>query len=142
MPKRKSSTSETSRFSDRLNDALDNIFFPKLGGGRQSRQSELLEVSSSEVGKWLKGESFPATSALVKLSELTKARSNWLLSGQGEPYNKGKSPRGKGENAPVTGKDKLNKEAFDLGKAWMELPKLQREVIARVIRELADAHQS
>jgi hypothetical protein len=129
------------RFAERLNDALDNIQFPKLGNGRQSRLSELLNIPAQDVGHWLKGDAFPKTSALVKLSDLTKVRSNWLLSGQGEPYNKDANPRGEGKNLPLTGKDKLSKEAFDLGLTWMKLPKLQRDAIARVIQELVAAQK-
>lgn len=132
-------SSERSRFAQRLNDALDNIQFPKLGSGRQARIAELLNVPVSDVGQWLNGESFPRTSALVKLSELTKTRSNWLLSGQGEPYKADDNPRGAGKSPPTTGKGKLSKEAFELGLEWMKLPKQQREAIAKVITELLAA---
>lgn len=141
MSKKTITANERTRFAERLNDALDNIKFPKLGDGRQSRLSELLEVPAQDVGHWLKGDSFPRTSALVKLSELTKVRSNWLLSGQGEPYNKDQNPRGEGKNAPPTGQEKLSKEAFDLGLTWMKLPKQQREAIAKVITELTATQQ-
>jgi len=136
MTKKKPSSSERSRFAQRLNDALDNVQFPKLGAGRQSRLSELLDIPTADVGHWLKGESFPRTSSLVKLSDITKTRSNWLLSGQGEPYNKADNPRGAGKALPSTGTGKLSKEAFNLGMEWMKLPKQQREAIARVITEL------
>lgn len=127
---------ERGRFAQRLNDALDNIDFPKLGAGRQARLSRLLDIPASNVAHWLKGESFPRTSALVKLSDLTKTRSNWLLSGQGEPYKKADNLRGVGKTPPNTGTKKLSKEAFGLGMKWMKLPKQQREAIARVITEL------
>jgi hypothetical protein len=130
-------SNEKKRFSDRLNDALDNIHFPKLGGGRQARLAEMLEVPPLDAGRWLKGESFPPTSILVKLSDLTQTRSNWLLSGHGEPYKKSSNPRGAGKNPPPTGQDKLSKEAFELGLAWMKVPKAQRDALARVIQELA-----
>lgn len=136
MSNKKTTSSERSRFAQRLNDALDNIKFPKLGSGRQARLSELLDVPASDVGHWLKGEAFPRTSALVKLSDLTKTRSNWLLSGQGDPYKKADNPRGAGKAPPATGTGKLSKEAFDLGMAWMKLPKQQRDAIAKVITEL------
>ena len=141
MSTKTTTSNERMRFSERLNDALDNIQFPKLGSGRQSRLAELLDVPAQDVGHWLKGDAFPRTSALVKLSDLTKVRSNWLLSGQGEPYDKNQNPRGAGKNPPTTGKDKLSKEAFDLGLTWMKLPKLQREAIAKVIQELLTAQQ-
>jgi hypothetical protein len=137
MPNQKMPTSsERTRFAARLNDALDNIQFPKLGAGRRARLSELLDMPTVDVDQWLKGESFPRTSALVKLSDLTKTRSNWLLSGQGEPYKKDNNPRGADKAPPPIGQGKLSKEAFELGMEWMKLPKLQREAIARVITEL------
>ncbi len=136
MPGKKLPSSERGRFAQRLNDALDNIEFPPLGSGRQARLSELLDIPASNVAHWLKGESFPRTSALVKLSGLTKTRSNWLLSGQGEPYKKADTPRGAGKTPPTIGTKKLSTEAFDLGIKWMKLPKQQREAIARVITEL------
>lgn len=139
MPNKSASSSERIRFAERLNDALDNIQFPKLGSGRQSRLAELLNVPAPDVGHWLKGDVFPKTSALVKLSDLTKVRSNWLLSGQGEPYDKMQNPRGEGKSLPLTGKDKLSNEAFELGLTWMKLSKPQREAIAKVIQELAAA---
>ena len=129
-------SNEKARFAERLNDALDNVQFPKTGTGRKARLAELLEKTQAEVNQWLKGDSFPPTSVLVKLSDLTQTRSNWLLSGQGEPYQAGKNPRGVGKNPPPIGMGKLSKEAFDLGLAWMKLPKQQREALAKVIEEL------
>ena len=127
---------EKLRFAERLNDALDNVQYPKLGSGRKSRLAELLGNPSIEVNRWLKGQAFPPTSVLVKLSDLTKTRSNWLLSGNGEAYEPGINPRGNGKNPPPTGQEKLSKEAFDLGMVWMKLPKQQRDALARVIEEL------
>lgn len=135
-------SNEKARFAERLNDALDNTHFPKLGSKRQAKLAEMLELPAQDVGCWLKGESFPKTSALVKLSDLTQTRSNWLLSGQGKPYRKDMNPRGKDKNPPPTGKGKLSKEAFDLGLLWMKLPKLQREAMARAIEELAASNKA
>ena len=132
-------SSEKKRFAERLNDALDNIQFPKSGAGRISRLAEYLGTENKETGKWLKGEVFPPTSVLVRLAELTKTRSNWLLSGHGDPYPDDKHPRGPGKNPPPTGKVKLSNEAFELGLAWMKLPEPQRIAIAKVIEELAAA---
>ena len=129
-------SNEKNRFSERLNDALDNVHFPRLGGGRKSRLAKLLDRPSIEVNHWLKGQSFPPTSVLIKLSDLTKARSNWLLSGSGEAYEPDENPRGNGKNLPPTGQEKLSKEAFDLGLTWMKLPKQQRDALARVVEQL------
>ena len=129
-------SNEKKRFSERLNDALDNVQYPKLGAGRKSRLAELMDKPPVEVNRWLKGMAFPPTSVLMKLSELTKARSNWLLSGSGEAYEPETNPRGDGKNPPPIGQEKLSKEAFNLGMAWMKLPKQQRDALARVIEQL------
>jgi transcriptional regulator with XRE-family HTH domain len=136
-----STPSEKQRFSSRLNDALDNIQFPKLGAGRQARLAEMMEAAPQAAGQWLKGEAFPPTSVLVKLAQLTKTRSNWLLSGTGTAYDKGENPRGPDKNPPPVGKEKLSKEAFELGLAWMKLPEEQREVIERLVRVLSPANE-
>ena len=127
---------EKLRFSRRLNDALDNVQFPKLGSGRKSRLAKALEKPPADVNRWLKGQTFPPTSVLIRLSDLTQTRSNWLLSGNGEAYEAGTNPRGNGKNPPPTGQEKLSKEAFDLGLAWMKLPKQQRDALEKVIDQL------
>jgi hypothetical protein len=129
-------SNEKIRFSERLNDALDNVQFPKLGGGRKSRLAEHLGKPSIEVNRWLKGQAFPPTSVLITLSDLTKARSNWLLSGNGEAYEADANPKGNGKNPPPIGQDKLSKEALEMSMAWMKLPKQQRDALARVIEQL------
>lgn len=132
-----STPSEKQRFSSRLNDALDNVQFPKLGAGRQARLAELMDATPQAAGQWLKGEAFPPTSVLVKLAKLTNTRSNWLLSGTGSPYDKVTNPRGPGKNPPPVGKEKLSKEAFELGLAWMKLPENQREIVERLVQVLS-----
>lgn len=136
-----STPSEKKRFSSRLNDALDNIQFPKLGAGRQARLAELMDAAPQAAGQWLKGEAFPPTSVLVKLAQLTNTRSNWLLSGTGDAYDKTSNPRGPGKNPPPVGKEKLSKEAFELGLAWMKLPEEQREAIERLVQALRPAQK-
>lgn len=130
-------STQKQAFADRLNDALDNIRFPALGKGRLSRLSEILGSDEPETDSWLKGMGFPPTSILVKLAELTQTRSNWLFSGQGSPFEAGKKPQGTGKIRPSTGKEKLSKEAMELGLKWMKLPRQQRQAIARVVEELA-----
>ncbi len=129
-------STQKQAFAERLNDALDNIRFPALGNGRLSRLSALLNTRQQETDRWLKGVDFPPTSVLVKLAELTQTRSNWLLSGQGAPFEPGRHPRGAGKIPPATGKEKLSKEALELGLKWMKLPRQQRQAIARVVEEL------
>ena len=129
-------SNEKLRFAERLNDALDNVKFPRLGAGRKSRLAKVLEKPPVDVNRWLKGQAFPPTSVLIKLSDLTQTRSNWLLSGNGEAYPPGINPRGEGKKPPPTGQEKLSTEAFELGMAWMKLPKQQREALAKVIEQL------
>ncbi len=129
-------STQKQAFAERLNDALDNIRFPALGNGRLTRLSEILGTSQRETDRWLKGTDFPPTSVLVKLAELTQTRSNWLFSGHGAPFEPGKNPRGTGKVPPATGKEKLSKEALELGLNWMKLPRQQRQAIARVVEEL------
>ena len=130
-------STQTQAFAERLNDALDIIRFPALGNGRLTRLAEILSTGQQQTDSWLKGSSFPPTSVLVKLAELTQTRSNWLLSGHGAPYETGRHPAGIGKMPPVTGKEKLSKEALELGLLWMKLPRQQRQAIARVVEELA-----
>ena len=129
-------SSQKQAFAERLNDALDNIRFPALGQGRLSRLSEILGTEQEQTDRWLKGRDFPPTSVLVKLAELTQTRSNWLFSGHGPAFEPGKSPKGAGKIPPATGKEKLSKEALELGLKWMKLPRQQRQAIARVVEEL------
>jgi len=78
--------SEKQKFSDRLNEALDEAGFPESGKGRQSSIAEQLDDTVVNVGLWLEGDEYPRTSVLVKLAKLLKVQSNWLLSGTGDRY--------------------------------------------------------
>ena len=129
-------STQKEAFAERLNDALDNIRFPALGNGRLSRLADILGTPQTETDSWLKGVDFPSTSILVKMAELTQTRSNWLLSGQGSPFDVGKKPLGTKRVLAATGKEKLSKEALELGLKWMKLPRQQRQAIARVVEEL------
>lgn len=139
---------EREKFALRLNEALDDAGFPKIGQGRQSALSRLVGVAPQQAGKWLKGEAFPKTSLLVKLAQQLQVRSNWLLSGAGDkPVPRGEEADaagarleadGGGEEAGFAlGERMLTKEAFDLALAWMRLEAAQREAMRRVILELA-----
>ncbi len=121
-------------FARRLNEALDRVRFPAQGKGRLSQLSELLGSDPEETDRWLKGSAFPPTSVLVKLAALTQTRSNWLFTGQGEPYEPGKRPPGVG---PTGGDTALSQEALRLARLWSRLPAQQRQAIARVVEELA-----
>ena len=84
--------SEKEKFSQRLHEALDDMNYPRMGHGRQSALTKELQLSSQIVGAWLKGEGFPKTSQLVKVSDFLNVRSNWLLSGIGSKYKKKNKP--------------------------------------------------
>jgi len=75
---------EVEKFSDRLNMMLNDVGLPRMGQGRQTALADELRVSPEEVSQWLKGESFPRTSILVKLSQFLGVRSNWLMTGSGK----------------------------------------------------------
>ncbi len=147
---------EKQKFAERLHEALDDMNYPRMGHGRQSALSKELKLSPQLIGKWLKGEEYPKTSQLVKVSQFLNVRSNWLLSGVGSKYSK-KNPslslvaskkvkakakkeivsnKGVVEEIEVTKIPQLDKEAFELALVWMKLPEEQRVALKKVIFEL------
>ncbi len=133
---------EKAKFSQRLNEALNDMNYPPIGHGRQSALSKELRLPSAVIGRWLKGEDFPKTSELVKISQFLDVRSNWLLSGVGTKYPR-KSDRAdiavrKKQEEVTSSGHRLDKEAFEMALAWMKLPKQQRLVLRKVIEELID----
>ena len=136
--------SEKEKFSQRLNEALNDMNYPPMGHGRQSALAKELNLSPQLIGSWLRGEDFPKTSQLVKISQFLDVRSNWLLSGVGSKYPKKSdrvdfAVRKKQEEVAKSGK-RLDKEAFEIALAWMKLPHQQRLVLRKVIEELLDEH--
>lgn len=152
---------EKQKFAERLHEALDDMNYPRMGHGRQSALSKELKLSPQLIGKWLKGEEYPKTSQLVKVSQFLNVRSNWLLSGVGSKYSK-KNPslslvaskkekekvgakvkkeivsnKGVVEEIEVTKIPQLDKDAFELALVWMKLPEEQRVALKKVIFELA-----
>lgn len=140
---------EVERFSDRLNMMLTDVGLPRMGQGRQTALADELQVSPEEVSQWLKGESFPRTSILVKLSQFLGVRSNWLMTGSGERQRSGNG-NGDGDTIemerppylpnPVierTERTELSADAFDIAVTWMKLPIAQRNALRKVIKELA-----
>jgi transcriptional regulator with XRE-family HTH domain len=135
-------SNEKEKFSQRLNEALNDMNYPPIGHGRQSALSKELKIKSPTIGRWLNGEDFPKTSELVKISQFLDVRSNWLLSGVGSKY-----PR-KSDQAEIAVRKKqeevsnashrLDKEAFEMALAWMKLPDQQRLVLRKVIEELIE----
>jgi transcriptional regulator with XRE-family HTH domain len=136
--------SEKEKFSQRLNEALNDMNYPPMGHGRQSALAKELKLSPQIIGRWLKGEDFPKTSQLVKISQFLDVRSNWLLSGVGSKYPRKTDQasiaiRRKQEEV-ANSSHRLDKEAFEIALAWMKLPDQQRMVLRKVIEELLDEH--
>jgi len=143
---------EVEKFSDRLNMMLNDVGLPRMGQGRQTALAEELQVSPEEVSQWLKGESFPRTSILVKLSQFLGVRSNWLMTGSGKRQ---RSNNGNGDGDTIemerpqfltiasndrnssSDRNELSADAFDIAVTWMKLPIAQRNALRKVIKELA-----
>ncbi len=152
---------EVEKFSDRLNMMLNDVGLPRMGQGRQTALADELHVSPEEVSQWLKGESFPRTSTLVKLSQFLGVRSNWLMTGSGKRQ---RSNNGNGDGDTVemerpqfltiasndqhgrndrndqnnrNDHNELSSDAFDIAVTWMKLPIAQRNALRKVIKELA-----
>lgn len=139
-------SSEKEKFSQRLNEALNDMNYPPMGHGRQSALAKELNLPALTVGRWLKGEDFPKTSELVKISQFLDVRSNWLLSGVGSKYPRkadqiNLAVRRKQEEVAKSGK-RLDKEAFEIALAWMKLPVEQRHVLHRLIEVMLEEHKS
>jgi len=134
--------SEKEKFSQRLNEALNDMNYPPMGHGRQSALAKELKLSPQIIGRWLKGEDFPKTSQLVKISQFLDVRSNWLLSGVGSKYprkaDQAKYAVRKKQEEVAKSSTRLDKEAFEIALAWMKLPVQQRMVLRKVIEELLD----
>jgi len=147
---------EKKKFAERLHEALDDMNYPRMGHGRQSALAKELKLSPQLIGKWLKGEDYPKTSQLVKVSQFLNVRSNWLLSGAGSKYPK-KNPSlsivsnqkadvqdeeeanvEEIEEIVIHSKPQLDKEAFEIALAWMKLSEQQRMVLKKVILEFSD----
>lgn len=136
-------SSEKEKFSERLNEALDDMNYPAMGHGRQSALARELDLSPQVIGSWLKGDDFPKTSQLVKISQFLDVRSNWLLSGVGSKYPRktDMSDFTRSRDEAIKSGPRLDKEAFAMALAWMKLPKQQRIVLRKVIEELSADNQ-
>lgn len=130
---------EKEKFSDRLNEALDDAGVPLKGMGRQSSLVRMLGVSHRVAKKWLDGEEFPPTSKMVKLATELNVRSNWLFSGQGEKSPESAAGMDEDEAEVHRHADAMSQEAFEVASEWMKLPQSQRQALRKVIRELSVA---
>jgi len=146
---------EVEKFSDRLNMMLNDVGLPRMGQGRQTALADELQVSPEEVSQWLRGESFPRTSILVKLSQFLGVRSNWLMTGSGK-CKRSENSNGDGDTIEMerpqflsavsndrnsnnnnNDRNELSADAFDIAVTWMKLPIAQRNALRKVIKELA-----
>jgi hypothetical protein len=132
--------SEKEKFAQRLNAVLDEEHYPAEFEQRQLALAHALYIDSAVISMWLKGEDFPKTSELVKLSQLLKVRSNWLLLGVGGKFDHSDDnvqPLQINESAtdPVKLSD-LSQDAYDLAQDWMRLPLQQRNALATLIKTL------
>ena len=50
--------SEKEKFSQRLNEALNDMNYPPMGHGRQSALAKELKLSPQIIGRWLRGETY------------------------------------------------------------------------------------
>ncbi len=74
---------EKQRFSDRLNQALDEAGVPPKGKGRQQIAGRMFGVSQRGARKWLEAEAIPDTHKLPAIAAKLGIRAEWLLSGTG-----------------------------------------------------------
>lgn len=128
---------EKAKFSDRLNEALDDAGVPLKGMGRQSTLVRMLGISHRVAKKWLDGDEFPPTSKMVKLATELQVRSNWLFSGQGEKGLESVACMDEDEAEVHRHADAMSQEAFEVASEWMKLPPAQRQALRKVIRELS-----
>ncbi len=129
---------EKQKFSERLNEALDDAGIPLKGMGRQSNLVRMLGVSHRVAKKWLDGDEFPPTSKMVKLATELQVRSNWLFSGQGKKNaSLADDMLGEDEAEVQRHADAMSQEAFEVASEWMKLPQPQRMALRKVIRELS-----
>lgn len=131
---------EKLKFSDRLNEALDDAGVPLKGMGRQSTLVRMLGISHRVAKKWLDGDEFPPTSKMVKLATELQVRSNWLFSGQGDKCIESVAVLDEDEAAVQRHADVMSQEAFEVASEWMKLPQAQRVALRKVIRELSVIH--
>ena len=70
-------------FSERLNEALDDLGVPTKARGRQTTAARLFGVSQKGVRKWLEGEGLPHTKRIGRIAHKANVRQEWLLFGLG-----------------------------------------------------------
>ena len=68
-------------FSKRLNEALDELRYPRHG--RQTALAKVMGVTQRSTMAWLKGISIPDYAKIVSLAKKLGLSLEWLMSGQG-----------------------------------------------------------
>lgn len=71
-------------FSERLNEALDDIRFPAKGAGRQGALGAKMGVSQKGARKWLEGEAIPATARIIEPAQWLNVNFEWLAMARGD----------------------------------------------------------
>lgn len=71
-----------AKFSERLNDALDQCDIVKKGHGRQTAVAKMFRVSQKGARKWLEGEAIPNTKRLPEIAIRLETTTEWLLTGR------------------------------------------------------------
>lgn len=72
-----------TEFSDRLNQALDEMGHPKKNKGRQTAAAKLFGYTQKGVRRWLEAEGFPRPKQIDKICRLLNVRKEWLMFGLG-----------------------------------------------------------
>lgn len=75
---------ELIAFSERLNEALDDINVPPKGFGRQNVVANLFGVSQKGARRWLEAEALPDTGRIPVIAHKLKVSVEWLMSGIGK----------------------------------------------------------
>lgn len=113
-------------FSERLNEALDDIRFPAKGAGRQSALGERMGVSQKGARKWLEGEAIPATSRIIDLAQWLNVNFEWLAMARGT--KKGSPAAEPAPQAAEHASDSLLGTSFAPPKLAQALAKILHEV--------------
>jgi transcriptional regulator with XRE-family HTH domain len=118
-------------FSDRLNEALDDIGFPAKGAGRQGALGERMGVSQKGARKWLEGEAIPATSRIIDLAQWLNVNFEWLAMARGA--KKG-APAAESATQPT-------EKSSDSAQGTSFAPSKVTTALAKILREIDGQHR-
>lgn len=118
---------EKQAFSNRMNEALDDMGIAKKGQNRQSIVGEMFGVSQKGARKWLEGESMPSIPNAAIIARKLGVSFEWLMTGRGAK----------------TASKRLSKDAQFIGEVYDMMDKdLRREIssyMAYVIDRVNDS---